>query len=175
MELSALVAVAQITTAVILIVGVVLAVHQMRESRLHRRALAAVELMHSVQDTEFTRAFRAIYMLPAELTAQELRRRGPEFEEAAQLVGVRFETLGLLTHRGVVPFDFVDDLTGGAVVALWSRVRDWVEAVRKEQAQPTYLEWFQWLAEQFVRRGRPSQAPAYLRYQRWRPSLIDTP
>ena len=173
MDLGTALAIAQLVVATALTGGLALGLDQMRQLRRHRRDLAAVELMHTLQDADFTRAFRTIYTLPVGVSAEELRNRGSACEDAAQIVGVRYETLGLLAHRGVIPFDLLSELTGGATVALWSRLEKWVDAVREEQAQSMYLEWFQWLAQQFVRLGRSTQEPAYLRYRTWRPWLVD--
>jgi hypothetical protein len=48
--------------------------------------------------------------LPKDATAAELRRRGPDVEDAALALGVRFEALGLLIFRGIMPLSVVETL-----------------------------------------------------------------
>ena len=53
--------------------AVVFGLAQLRQFQQQRRDAAAVELMRSLQDGEFARAFRLIYTLPGGLGAESLR------------------------------------------------------------------------------------------------------
>ena len=123
--------------------------------------------MHSLQDTTFGRAFQAILALPPGISASELRARGPELEEAATIIAFRFESLGPLVYRGTISFELMDDLIGGAVVAIWDRLKGLTIAIRAEKGMPMYCEWFQWLAEQFEAGGRLQRVPAHIRERDW--------
>lgn len=169
MELSVLSQIAQILGGITVVVAVVFGIAQLRQFQQQRRDAAAVELMRSLQDREFTRAFRLIYALPDGLGAEGLRARGSEYEDAAYALSARFETMGLLVFRGNIPFVLVEELVGGAVVSLWHRLRPWVEDLRSEQEHRLLWEWFQWLAERLADRGRPGQTPAYEKYRDWSP------
>ena len=96
--------------------------------------------------------------------------RGAEFEEAAILVSFAFETMGLLVFRGITPFSIVEELTGGLAVVMWRKLERWQREVRAENAQPSWAEWFQWLAERLLERARTGDPrPAYEAYPGWRP------
>jgi len=44
----------------------------------------------------------------------------------------------------------------------------WLTQIRKEQSQPSWAEWFQWLAQQSQRHKSPG-APAYVLHDNWTP------
>ena len=163
--------IAQILSGITVVAGVVFGFLQFRQYQHQRRDAAALELMRSFQDSDFTDAMRLLYALPDELSASEFRALGSEYEDAALVVGTRFETMGLLGFREDIPFDLLEDLIGGVCIALWKKVRFWAEDVRREQNQRMFLEWFQWLVERLKERGRTDKMPAYERCRTWRPKL----
>ena len=167
MDLSQLAQIAEIVGVVTIVFGLIFGLAQLRQFRQQRRDTAAVELMRSIQDREFTRSYRIVYALPAGLTATALRARGEEAEDAALTIGAKFETIGLLVFRKNIPLDLVEELIGAGVIDFWNKLRPWVNDIRKENSQPLILEWFQWLAERLNERGRVEQRPAYERFRDW--------
>jgi hypothetical protein len=156
-------------TGLVILATALIGVNQLQQLRAARRDTSAVELMRHLQDQDFSRAFTLIGSLPTGISAGELRALGREYTEAAQLLGFRFEMLGVLVHRGAIAFDITEDLVGGGIVSVWLRVKDIVRETREVQRWPMYLEWFQWIAEQLERRGRLQQPPAYERNRDWTP------
>jgi hypothetical protein len=156
-------------TTVVILVTAVAGVAQLRQLRAQRRDSAAVELMRSLQDSEFIRAFGLLIQLPAGVAAGDLRSRGSDYLNAAFVIGLRLEMLGVLVHRGAIAFDVTEDLAGGGIVSMWLRLKDFAQATREEQRYPMYLEWFQWLAEQYEKRDRLHQQPAFERHRAWVP------
>jgi|SRR5688572_359490 hypothetical protein len=169
MDLEELSWIAQILGGVAVVVALVFGMVQIRQFRQQRLDGAAIELMRSLQDHEFTHSFRLLYPLPEGIPADEFRALGVDHEEAALAIGTCFETIGLLVYRDSLPLPIVEELIGGAVVLLWKRLKPWVEANRAEKNHPLLFEWFQWLAERLEDRGRPTQTPAYARYAQWTP------
>ena len=163
--------IAQILGGITVVAGVIFGFLQFRQYQHQRRDAAALELMRSFHDSEFTNAMRLLYALPDALPASEFRALGSGHEDAALIVGTRFETMGLLGFREDIPFDLLEDLIGGVCIALWKKIRLWAEGVRLEQNQRMFLEWFQWLAERLEERGRTDKTPAYERCSTWRPKL----
>jgi hypothetical protein len=160
---------AQAFGALAVAAAIVFGIAQMRQFRQQRQDALAVELMRSIQDTEFTRSLRLLLELPREATLAEFRARGPEIEDVAWALAAKYETLGYLVYRGIMPIELVEELVGGVGVHLWARLRPWALAVREEQNQPLLLEWYQWLAERLEERDRPAAVPAYTRYRDWKP------
>jgi len=60
------------------------------------------------------------------------------------------------------------DLAGGIIVVTWQRLEPWLTELRLQQNNPSYSEWFQWLAEQLERR-KDEKKPAYLLHRDWAP------
>jgi hypothetical protein len=161
---------AQIIAAVVVVVGLFVGIGQLRQLQSQRRDTAAVELIRSIQDAEINRALRLIFSLPAGISAADLHARGQEVEDAALLVAIRFEMLGLLVYREAIPYDLMEDMGAAMTVTLWDRLKSWTNETPEAQNHPMWLEWFQWLAEQFARRRRAAQSPAFERHLDWVPS-----
>ncbi len=169
MSWEAVTAIAAILTTLVIVVTAIVGFDQLKLFRGQRQDTAAVELVRSLQDDTFLAAYQLIYNLPVGTSAADLQAKGDEYIGAAVTLGFRFEMLGVLVHRGAIPFDIVEDLAGGLVVGSWRRIGDTVRRTRLEQAWPAYLEWFQWLAEQFEGRNRLEVSPAFLRLKDWQP------
>jgi hypothetical protein len=160
---------AQVLGAVAVLAAIAFGFAQIRQFRQQRRDALAVELMRSIQDTEFTRSLRVLLTLPDGISASEFHKHGAELEDAAWALCTKYETLGYLVYRGIMPIELVEELVGGVGVHLWHRLRPWAESVRAEQNQPLMLEWFQWLVERLEERKRPQAVPAFKRVQHWTP------
>lgn len=160
--------IAQIAGEVTVIIAILFGVFELSEYRKQRRVTVAAELMHNFYSADLANAIYLIRGLPADITADDLRRKGDEYERAAVLISMSFETMGLLVFERIAPIDLVNKLAGGVVAVMWHRLRPWLERVRQEQSQPSWAEWFEWLAQQCERRKR-IQEPAYTKYKDWRP------
>ncbi len=156
-------------TALVIVASAIVGFGQLSQFRGQRRDTAAVELVRSLQDDSFVRAFGLVYSLPVGTPASEFRAKGVDYVDAGVTIGFRLEMLGVLVHRGAIPFDIVEDLAGGMIVGAWRRLADLTRETRREKEWPQYLEWFQWLAERFEERDRLNAAPAHLRLKDWRP------
>ena len=170
LELSTLANIAEILGASTIVGGALFASFQIREFRAQRREAVAVELMRSFSAPDLADAFNRIRELPDAITADELRARGPEIERAAIMITTSFETSGILVFRRMTSLEMVRELSGGITVVMWRKLCVWMETVRIENRQPSWGEWFQWLAEQLLRdEGASEENPAHLLHQNWRP------
>jgi hypothetical protein len=168
MDLQTLANISEIAGTVTIVGGTIFGLAQLSEFRKQRRDMIAAELTRSFMSAELSRAISIIRRLPDAVSAEELRQAGPETEQAAVLISTTFETMGLLVFERIAPFKLVQDLAGGIVVVMWRKLGPWLNTVRIEQSQPSWAEWFQWLAEQFERE-KISQAPAYKKHRSWAP------
>jgi hypothetical protein len=160
--------VAEIVGTLTIVGGAVFGIVQLIEFRGQRRDLVAVELMRSFYNPEFSDAVTRIRSLPDNASAAELRARGPDHEQAALLVAMMYETMGLLVFRRIASFKLAQELTGGLIVVLWRKLGVWVTTVRDEQSHPRFAEWFEWLAIQFSKPQNDS-APAHIALRDWKP------
>jgi hypothetical protein len=76
--------------------------------------------------------------------------------------------MGLLAFRNIAPFSLVQELAGGLIVVTWKKLSVWLNMVRDEQSQPSWAEWYQWLAQQMLV-VKPSDEPSYVKYKDWHP------
>jgi hypothetical protein len=148
--------------------GVVFGLIQLSEFRKQRRDAIAAELMRTFYSIDLADAVTLIRTLPDHCPATEVRERGPQYERAAVVITTSFETMGLLVFSRIADFELVGRLAGGMVVVMWRKLGKWNEAVRLEQSQPSWAEWFQWLAELAVAR-KDETRPAYLAHKAWKP------
>ena len=157
--------IAQVLGAVAVVTAIAFGVAQIRQFRQQRQDALAVELMRSIQDAEFTRSLRLLLTLPQDATLEDVRSRGEPFEDALWALAAKYETLGYLVYRGIMPIELVEELVGGVGVKLWLRIRPWALHVREDQQQPLLLEWYQWLAERLQERNRTEAVPAYIQHK----------
>ena len=153
--------IAQILEGVTVFVAIMFGVVQYKQHQKQRNDAAATELMKSLQDAELVNAMRLLFTLDDGISLAELREKGTEYENAAFLISARFEVIGLVVYRGGIPLEIVEELLGGAVVALWDKLKTLTGEYREETGHPYFWEWFQWMAERFEAGGRTSKAPAY--------------
>jgi len=174
LNLESMANIAELLGGISIIVALTFSFFQMREFKMRRRDSVAAGLMQTFYSADLAHAVALLRLLPNAISAQQLRERGPEYEEAAILVTTTFETMGLLVYRGIAPFSLVEELAGGMAVVMWRKIGAWLETVREEQEQPSWAEWYQWLAEELVNvEGR--KIPAHLRFKnrsRLRPSYL---
>jgi hypothetical protein len=153
---------AEILGGLAVIGGVAFGVFQVAHLRGHRRDVVAFELGRSIQTPDFAIALRRVMALPVGVDACEIRRREGA-EDAALHVSLVFESIGLMLHRGIVQRSIAWELVGGVVPAVWDRIGGWAEEVRREQANPKFEEWTEWLARELrafgARRGGRAAPP----------------
>ena len=169
-DLATLANLAEIAGSLTIVGGAAFGLAQLREFREQRRQAVAVELLRAFHAPQLAGAVSRIRELPDGASAELVRAGGRELEQAAVMISTTYETIGLLVFREMASFSLVRELTGGLAVVMWRRLAGWTEAVRREQAQPSWAEWFQWLVEQLEREGGHKEAhPAYARHAGWRP------
>jgi len=167
MELSTLANLAEVFGALVVAGSVAFAFVQLAHFRQQRSDMAAVELARSFQTPEFTHAIRLVLSLPDGASAEKVKS-DPSFEDAAMLVSLTLESVGIMVHRRVVSIDMVWELMGGMVLSAWRKIEAWARYQREEQGGEKFDEWIQWLCEQLERRADGNE-PAYRKYQGWRP------
>ena len=166
--LETLAAAAEIFGALTIIGGGLFALVQLREIRRRRATQVAAELCRGFTEPELARAVNLLRTLPDGVGPDEVRERGAEVEEAMQIVGMTFETMGLLVHTEIASFEIVQELAGGLLLMMWRKIGAWTKAVRIEQGNPRFGEWVQWLAER-IEECEAEMVPAHEAHASWRP------
>ena len=169
MDLSSAANVAEILGAIIVVGGFAFAIIQLTHFRAQRRDKAALELARSVQNPEFAHALRLILSIPPGLTADELRAKGSQVEDAAMLISLTLESVGIMIHRRIVSIDMVWELMGGVILETWDRIELWVRDIRRAHEREKFDEWIEWLVHQLNEHfDGNGQQPAHVRYADWK-------
>lgn len=168
MDFNEIVNIVQVLGILAVIFGIWVGLKQLKLLRNQRRDLAIMECARAFEDKEFTEAYRLLTSLKAGQTREQLLTRGEEYEIAALRASMKFETIGLLVYKGVVPIDAIEDLVGGAALVIWKILVPWIKETRSDRSHSTFLEWYQWLVDRLVERGEQDRSPAFEAYNKWK-------
>lgn len=146
LSLDTLAALAEIIGAGAVVSGIIFGWIQLRHYRAQQRNSIAINLMNTFYNADLARAISRMHEIPDGASADEIRNKGQEYTEAALIVSTTFETMGLMAYKKLAPMDLVVELVGGIVVSMHRKLASWLVAVRNEQKQPSFAEWFEWLA-----------------------------
>ncbi len=161
--------VADVVNAAAVTIGVVFAASQLFDIRRQRKRDAMLALVRSFQSADFTTALRRVNSLPDGADRATIRSTlGADGEDQVFLVGLTWESLGVLVFRREITMDLIDDFFSGAIVLSWRKLHAYVEEDRSTLARETVWEWFQWLAERVAEREREvNPVPAHLAHRDW--------
>jgi len=171
MDLSTLSNLAEIISGAIVLGGVGFAFGEFAQFRRQRRDRAAIELARSFETPEFAHALRVVLSLPDGVTRAQLATMDSQYEDAAMLVSLTFESVGIMVHRRITTIDMVWELMGGVVLQTWEKLHVWAGEIREDQGRPKFDEWIEWLCDQ-MRTYQGSEEPAYLKYRDWKPRRL---
>jgi hypothetical protein len=150
--------------------GVIFAAVQIHHYRQRRQRDAMIELLRSFQSRDFTSALRRVNSLPDGADVRKIREvLGPDGADDVFMLGLTWESLGVLLFRREVTLDLMDDLFSGAILISWRKLRVFVEEDRRVTERNTVWEWFQWLAERMLEREKSvPPVPAHIAHRSWR-------
>jgi hypothetical protein len=158
-----------LVNAIALCAGVIFAAYQLVELRRQHRRDAVLGLVRSFQSGDFTAALGRINSLPDGADRATIERvLGPGGQDEVFLVGLTWESLGVLTFRREIDMATIDDFFSGAITISWRKLHTFVEDDRESLERETVWEWFQWLAERMrEREHRSAPIPAHVAHRDW--------
>ncbi len=165
-QLSTYAALAEIFGVLAIVFGGIFAAVQLSEYRIRRKNQVAVDLCGRFTEPEFGRAISLIRRLPDGIAFEDLQAMDTEYQESAQIVGMAFETMGLLVFKKIASFQMTQQLTGGLLLMIWRKEEIWIKGTRAEQSNPRFGEWMQWLAER-LQECEEDMVPAYEAHSSW--------
>jgi hypothetical protein len=163
--------IANIATALTVIVGVLFGLTEARRLRRDREERAALEAVHAMLTPAFADAFLVVQNLRDGAKPTEIQS-DPRTLQAMRSVGIVIEGLGYVVFERIVPLRIVDNLVGGNIRVIWRKLRAYVEHERETSGSQKTFEWFQWLAEQLDKydQGKTSlEKGAHEVYRDWKP------
>ncbi len=158
---------AEIFSALAIIGGAIFGLVQLHEFRQRRRYNSTVDLCRGFSEPELGKAITLLRDLPEDISGEDFAARGKEYEAAALVLGMTFESIGLLVYMRAASFTVVQQLTGGLLLMIWRRIGNWVIMTRQTHNNPRFGEWVQWLAER-IEAEESTMTPAYEAYADWK-------
>ena len=165
MEISAI---ANLATAIAVVVGLVFGVLEVRHVRREREERASFEVVHAIMTTHWIDSAPIVRGIDETLTPADLQA-DHTLLQAAHSVAFILEALGYAVFKGIVRLETVDELVGGSVRVAWRKLRPYAEHERRRTGSQKSWEWFQWLAERLDERRGPLalQKGAYQIHRDW--------
>ena len=168
MSLQQIASIAEIIGAFTIVSGLVFGWFQIRVYRAQQRDRVATNLMQTFYNPELARAVSLLHQVSDGISAKQMREMGAEYERAAVIISTTFETMGLLVYKRIAKFDLVMELAGGMMTTMHRKLSVWLEETRVEQNQPSWAEWFEWIA-QMADKHKADMDPAHKRTSNWKP------
>jgi len=142
---------------------------QVRAANLARKDQAALEMIRTALSENSARGLELFGQIPENAPADVIEKMPPQSRLDIFEFGIRFEMIGYMVYRRLLDLKTVDDLTGGTILAFWSRAKGWAYERRSRTGHDEFLEWLEWAVIQLEkRRGARAYVPAYRKNADWR-------
>jgi hypothetical protein len=157
------VGIAEIIAAIAIVSGGLFAVVQLVEFRKQRQCQVAADLCRPFTEPELAKAIVLLTSLPDGLSLKEFQELDRSYLEAAQVVGMMFESMGIMVQKNIASFQIVQELAGGLLLMLWRKIEHQIKGTRIEQGNPRFGEWVEWLVNK-VSENESEMTPAFEMY-----------
>ena len=134
------------------IIGVVIALVQLRNQQRLRQLDIVMRLYSSFGVEDFARHYRRVTTWKYKTYESYRKKHSPDDYISLLVVSVFFENMGLLLKRGLAPIELLDDLLSGPVLEAWPKVKPIWIGLRKEHKQDSWAEWFEFFHDSIARR-----------------------
>jgi len=142
-----------------IIVGIVIALLQLRDLGKTRKADLLMELYATFRNKEHNRDYMEVLQSSSKDIDDwiEIRAGRPTVKnlEAYSMwlsVALYFEGVGVLLYRKMIDIALVDDLLSSEILLLWENIEPAVKKMRAGINRPQLFEYFEYLYEQIKRR-----------------------
>jgi len=142
--------IANVATALTVLVGVAFGLVEMRRARRDREERAAFAAVQALMTPEWMSSSMIVHSIPKGTTAEQLEA-DPRVLEACLKIATIMEGIGYSVYARIVPLSVASDLIGGTARIAWQNFRLFVELERMRAGTQKSWEWFQWLVEQLER------------------------
>ncbi|HEX3431343.1 MAG TPA: hypothetical protein VHT03_10685 [Rhizomicrobium sp.] len=160
----------EIVSTLAIVGSLIFAGVQVNLARRQRQRETAIQLMQSFRTPEIVAGITTLIDLPAGLSKADLQARYGDRLDNLLLLLLSIESVGILVQKREVPIELAEDFFFGPTITGWRKLERYILDLREELQVDTPLEYFQFLAEQMIRRQkRHPSAPAYVAYRDWRP------
>lgn len=141
-----------IAAPIVAIVGVVIALFQLRNQNRLRQMDVVMRLFSSFGHESFLQHFERVMAWKYDSYAAFKKKATDDDNVSLMVVSVFFENMGLLYKRGLASLELLDDLLSGPITSAWQKVKPIWTGRRAEYNQPQWAEWFELLSEDMAKR-----------------------
>lgn len=135
-----------------LILGVAVALFQLRDLRRMRQMEVVMQLFDRFDDEAFQRHYQRVSRWTYR-NLDEFESRAREVDWIALYsVSAYFENMGVLYKRGLAPIELLDDIMSGPLTTGWRKAAPIWEGYRRKFNRPMMAEWFELLATDMEKR-----------------------
>ncbi len=152
MALDSIQKILSIATPLAVLVGVIIALLQLRHQQRLRQMEIVMRLYFRFGEESFLRHYRRVSAWKYKTYAAFRKKNSPDDFTSLLVVGVFFENMGLLLKRGLAPIDLLDDLLSGPILEAWPKTRPIWDGLRKEHNHPAWAEWFEYFHDAMAKR-----------------------
>ena len=142
--------IANVATAMTVLVGVMFGLVEMRRARRDREERAAFAAVQAFMTPEWMSSSTIVHSIPKGTAAAQLEN-DPRMLEACLKIATIMEGIGYSVYARIVPLSVAADLVGGMARIAWQNFRPFDEVERASAGTEKSWEWFQWLVEQLER------------------------
>jgi hypothetical protein len=145
MNISTLKDILAVLAPIAVIVGVIIALIQLRNQSRLRQFDTVMHVYSTFGDEAFQRHFQRVLSWQYTTSQQFEKEAKPEDLVSMWVVAVLFENIGLLYKRKLVPLNLLDDLLSGPLIRAWERSEPIAIGMRVDLNLPQMWEWFELL------------------------------
>jgi hypothetical protein len=134
--------IANVATALTVLVGVAFGLVEMRRARRDREERAAFAAVQAFMTPEWMSSPMIVHSIPKGTTAEQLQN-DPRMLEACLKIATIMEGIGYSVYARIVPLSVAADLIGGTARIAWQNFRPFAELERTRAGTQKSWEWFQ--------------------------------
>ena len=141
-----------ILTPIIAIVGVVIALFEFHNQSRLRQFDTVMRLFTAFGEETFQQHYRRITIWEYD-NYETFKMKGTENDHVSlMIVSIFYENMGLLYKRKLAPLELLDDLNSAPIINSWKMVKPIWFGLRAEYNQPQWVEYYEMLAEDMLKR-----------------------
>lgn len=158
MVLDAIQQVLTVGASLAVIIGVIVALMQLRDQARLRQLEIVMRLYASFGEEGFTRHYQRVANWKYKTYAAFRKRATREDQVSLVVVGAFFENMGLLLKRGYASIELLDDLLSAPILEIWPKSKPIWVGLRNKHDHPAWAEWFEYLYEAMAARKERLEA-----------------
>lgn len=141
-----------ILTPIVAIVGVVLALLEFHNQSRLRQFDTVMRLFTAFGEETFQEHYRRVTTWEFDNYETFKKTAAEKDHVSLMIVSIFYENMGLLYKRKLAPLELLDDLNSAPIINSWKKVKPVWFGLRTEYDQPQWVEYYEMLAEDMIKR-----------------------